>query len=516
MTRTRNSATPGWSGPCGTPVQGQVMRRIAAVALGAALSMAALAPPSLAQAASGQSPQSDEGVSTGGYTVHSSTEVGYRFHERSGSPGMYETLVDLHQGPRVLNGDLSMQAQTPEGALLFDQLSISSFGWGGDPENALRVRAGKSTWYNFQASFRRDHNFFDYDLLANPLNPPSSTPSVPVLESPHEFATTRRMSDVDLTLLPQSRLSFRLGYSRNNMTGPSFSSIHDGTDALLSQPWNTTLNSYRLGADWRLAPRTVVSYDQFLDYYKGDTDASLFPLAPAALPGGAGTVSLGLPFDTDGRVPCSVPASATSLVDANGVLTNTACNGYFSYSRQQRIRTSAPTERVSLRSNYLHRLDLVASYSYSAASMNTPLTEAFDGLISRTFTRAFAGSGTASASRISNVTDLQATLYLNPHLRLIDKFYFWAYRIPENFTSSETDSNIPGAGTCLPPGCTLLVPLSATVPDVTTLLTQSSFNQDWKKRPDRAGVGRLQQTGGPHRIPLWRPRVRSFHRFCRG
>ena len=151
-----------------------------------------------AQSSSGQDPQ--EGISSGGYTIHSSTEIGYRFSDRTGNAGMYDTLVDLHQGPRFLEQTLSMQSQTHQG-MFFDNLFISSFGWGGEPENALRLRADKDKWYNFQASFRRDHNFFDYNLLANPLNPSSSTPSVPITDSPHEFASTRRMSDFDLTIL---------------------------------------------------------------------------------------------------------------------------------------------------------------------------------------------------------------------------------------------------------------------------------------------------------------------------
>ncbi len=177
-----------------------------------------------------------------------------------------------------------MQSQDHQG-VLFDDLNLNSFGWGGDPNNALRIRADKNRWYNLQGSFRRDQSFFDYDLLANPLNPPTSTPSIPALNSRHAFDTTRRMTDIDLTLLPQSRVSFRLGFSHNNMNGPSFSSIHLGTDAMLFQPVNTTMNSYRLGIDWRVAPRTVLSYDQFLDYYKGDTDAQLASFAPALLPG---------------------------------------------------------------------------------------------------------------------------------------------------------------------------------------------------------------------------------------
>ena len=186
---------------------------------------------------------------------------------------MYDTLVNLQTGPRFLDQTLSMQSLDHQG-MLFDNLYLNSSGWGGDPNNYLRLRADKNKWYNLQSSFRRDQNFSDYDLLANPLNPPTSTPSIPALNSPHQFDTTRRMSDVDLTLLPQSRLSFRLGYSHNNMTGPSYSSIHEGTDALLLQPWNTTMNSYRMGVDWRILPRTVLSYDQFLDYYKGDTDTN--------------------------------------------------------------------------------------------------------------------------------------------------------------------------------------------------------------------------------------------------
>src|SRR5207302_10770952 len=92
----------------------------------------------------------------------------------------------------------------------------------------------------------------------------------------HSFPT-RRSSDL-------STVDFRIGYSRNNMTGPSYSSVHEGTDALLYQAWNTTLNSYRVGADVKLLPRTVISYDQFLDYYKGDTSWSLAPFAQALLP----------------------------------------------------------------------------------------------------------------------------------------------------------------------------------------------------------------------------------------
>jgi hypothetical protein len=421
-----------------------------------------------------------EGVTSGGYLIHSSGEIGYRSSNVTGSGDMYDTLVNLQSGPRFLDQTLSMQSVDHQG-LLFDNLYLNSFGWGGDPNNVLRLRADKNKWYNLQGSFRRDQSFFDYDLLANPLNPPplpapgGSNPSIQEQNSPALFDTTRRMSDVDLTLLPQSRVSFRLGFSHNNMTGPSYSSVHEGTEGLLLQDWNTTMNSYRLGVDWRAAPGTVISYDQFFNYYKGDTDYGLAPFAPALLSTGT-PVELGLSIDTANKFPCAGTPAGTPLI-VGGVLTNNLCSAYFSYSRNQRIRTSTPTERISLRSNNIQRLDLIASYSYSSADMSTPLNENFAGLITRTNTLAFTGTGTAAANRVSNVLDAEATLHLTQHLRLIEKFYFWAYRIPQNGNFNELDYS------CAAPPCTLLsTPLTTpTTPGGTPTTILSSFNQTWKR-----------------------------------
>jgi len=421
-------------------------------------------------------PAEPDGVTAGGYQIHSSIELGYRSNDVTGSQDMYDTFVNLRTGPRILDQTLTMQSVDHQG-MPFDNLYLNSVGWGGDPNNYMRLRAEKDKWYNLQGSFRRDQSFFDYDLLANPLNPPTSTPSIPVLNSPHLFDTTRRMTDVDLTLLPQSVVSFRLGYSHNNMTGPSYSSIHEGTDASLLQGWNTTMNSYRMGVDFRIAPRTILSYDQFLDYYKGDTDYQLNPINEALLPTTTSTsVSLGLPIDTVNRVPCAVPTGQPSLI-VGETLTNVTCSAYSAYLRNQRIRTSIPTERISLRSNYFKMLEMLGSFSYSSATSSTPLDESFGGLITRTNTLAFTGTGTAAANRVSDVVDLEATLHLTQHLRLINKFYFWAYRIPQNGNFNELDYS------CAAPPCTLLSTAltTPTPPEGTPTLTLSSFNQTWTR-----------------------------------
>jgi hypothetical protein len=423
----------------------------------------------------GQTQPQPEGWENSGYVIHQSLEIGYRVSEISGSEQMYNTLVDLRTGPRLLEQSLSMQSQTHDG-LLFDNLFVNSYGWGGDPNNGLRTRIEKNKWYDFRANFRRDQQDFDYNLLANPLNPPTSNPNIPVNFSPHNFGTRRRMSDYDLTILPQSAISFRFGYSHNNMTGPSYSSVHEGTDALLFQDWNTTLNSYRFGADLKILPRTVLSYDQFLDYYKGDTTWQLAPFAQAVLPGTPGTVELGLPIDTVNKTPCAINPPATSLIDPTGTLTNLDCNAYFNYSRANRTRTSQPTERVSLHSSYLQRLELTASYAYSSADMNAPLNEFFNGLLQRSNIRQETVTGPGQATRISNVADFSVTLHLSEHFRLVDTFRFWAYRIPESFSSIETDWTCTNTSTC-----SLLTPISATAPSATNAANELSFNQNWKR-----------------------------------
>jgi len=419
-----------------------------------------------------------EGWENGGYVIHQSIEIGYRFSDVTGSEPMYNTLVDLRQGPRFLDQSLSMQSQNHDG-LLFDNLFVNSFGWGGDPDNGLRARVDKNKWYDFRANFRRDQTDFDYNLLANPLNPSTSNPNIPVPTSPHLFATRRRMSDFDLTILPQSKIDFRVGYSRNNMTGPSYSSVHEGTDALLFQDWNTTLNSYRFGADVKVLPRTVISYDQFLDYYKGDTSWQLAPFAPALLPGGS-SVELALPIDTARNTPCA-PAAGQGLIDATGTLTNVACNAYFGYNRSNRIRTSTPAERLSLHSSYFQRFEVSASYSYSSADMDAPLDEFYNGLTSRTRLRQETVTGPGHATRISNVADFTVTAHVTEHLRVVDTFRFWSYRIPESFDSTTTDWTVPGSGSCAAPACSLLIPISATNQTVANALDQLSFNQSWKR-----------------------------------
>src|SRR6185312_5810852 len=170
------------------------------------------------------------------YNVHETLEVGYRKNWTTGNENTFDTFVDLGTGLRLLNYTLEMRSLNHQG-ILFDNLSFSNFGYGGDPDDVSRLHINKNKLYDFSLVFRRHKNFWDYNLLANPLNPvplttaspvslnPAAFPSFSVNNSPAALYLVRRMQDYDLMLLPQSRVRIRLGYSRYVNEGPSISSF---------------------------------------------------------------------------------------------------------------------------------------------------------------------------------------------------------------------------------------------------------------------------------------------------
>src|SRR6202046_4536365 len=137
-----------------------------------------LSPVARAQDDTGES----KGIDSGDYNIHQSIEFGYRANELNGNKDTYDTFVNLGQGVRLFDYTLEMRSLDHKG-LLFDDLSFSNFGYGGDPNDVSRLRIDKNKWYDFQLLFRRDKNFWDYNLFANPLNPATSKPTMSIVDS---------------------------------------------------------------------------------------------------------------------------------------------------------------------------------------------------------------------------------------------------------------------------------------------------------------------------------------------
>src|SRR5580700_1493942 len=151
------------------------------------------------------------GENSGDYNITQSFETGYRFSEVYGDIGEYRSDVNYGNGIRLLGSSLSIDSKDGHG-ILFDQILLNTLGLGNDPYQSASLEIQKNGLYRFDMLWRLD-DFYNPGLVgANNLD---------------QMNTQRRMQDHDLTLFPQSHFKVRLGYSRNDQTGPALSSVQE-------------------------------------------------------------------------------------------------------------------------------------------------------------------------------------------------------------------------------------------------------------------------------------------------
>jgi hypothetical protein len=422
------------------------------------------------------SAEESKGINSGDYNIHQVIEFGYRSSNINGNMNTYNTFENLGSGVRLFDFEVKMHALDHNG-LLFDNLTFSNFGYGGDPNNVSRMHVEKNKWYDFRLLFRRDKNFWDYNLFANPLNPAAlnpagslttgcfvgpptaafpqgapafcSNPAVAQNSSLHSLYLTRRMQDYDLTILPTSRIRFRLGYSRNRNEGPGLFTTDGGTISAFDETYSYTTNAYRAGVDVRILPRTTLSFDEFLSYYKQDNividnpavNPGNFGFVLGTVPGQgtpAGTpVDLGNIWSTQTAAetfPCATPIVAGTTNTANPT-----CNAYLSYSQVGNPRNFMPTERFRFQSNYFKNFETSGSFGYSTSDNRIPdFLETVNGFTARSAERGSTTGGPANAKRISVNADWTGTYAITEKLRILDFFRYDNWRIPGMWDTAET------------------------------------------------------------------------------
>jgi|GEM_PF-538634 hypothetical protein len=349
-----------------------------------------------------------------GYSIHESVDVGGRIASISGSGAMYDTLVNLQTGPRLLGETFEMRARPETKHTLFDSLRAIGNGLGGDPYNFAKLDFSKGKIYEFSGLFRRDRQYFDYDLLGNPniqsglSIPYGKTAGVPtasslawpqVMQSPVMFNTVRRMTDTNLTILPLSKVTFRAGYSQNIFQGPTLSPGESvgKYDSLLSEYQRNSTDDFTGGIDWKPVRDTKLTFEEEVDHYKAN---SYFTLAPSdfivqELDGTP--VSLG---DWDSQAAYGIGACITGsmgsgytnsthytilsapLTTGGLPVINPACDVATSYLRSQPTRILYPTEIFRLQSASIKNISMNGDFRYTSANMNLPnYYENFQGLL---------------------------------------------------------------------------------------------------------------------------------------
>jgi hypothetical protein len=405
-----------------------------------------------------------------GYVIHQSVDLGGRIANATGSQAMYSNLVNLQTGPRVQNETFEMRALPGQKNTLVDSLSAVGSGFGGDPVNFARMSASKGRLYEFTGLFRRDRRYFDYDLLGNPNIP--SGQSIPIgpsnastgsfawpqtLQSPFMFNTVRRMTDINVVLMPLSTFTYRIAYSKNLMEGPSYSPSgyqFAKYNAVLAEYQRNNTDDITTAVDWKPVRGTMVTYEQQITHYKGD---SFFTLAansliaqeadgtPVAIndfdslsPYGIGACNTGSMGTAYTNATTYTIFSAPNLPGGRPVI-NPACAVVTSYLRSQPTRSLFPTEVLRVQSASLKNLSINGNVRFTDANMHLPnYYDSYQGLNGPT--RMLTYIGNAQATRQVLAADLGGVWQATSKFSLGDQISFSSMHQPGTtiFTGATT------------------------------------------------------------------------------
>jgi hypothetical protein len=461
---------------CSTRATAGCFSRCIAGAAGVALLLA------VSGRASAQADQAPAPAVQNGYAVHNTVDLGGHIANIYGSGAMYDTLINIHSGPRVLGQTFTMHALPGTKHGLFDDLSAFSSGFGGDPNNYAKMDISKGKLYEFSGIFRRDRQYFDYDLLGSVNLPTMQVPYVQVTgvnpaagaaslawtqptDSPVMFNTVRRMTDLNLTILPLSRVTFRVGYSQNIFQGPTVSpgrSIGKYDDLLDEYQRNST-DDFLGAADWKPWQHTKITFEEQVDHYKADSYFTLDPSTFIAQEGDGTPVSLGnydatsQPYTSaacntasmgSAYVPAagSTPASYTIFSAPNTPggrpIVNAACDVVTSYLRSQPTRIIYPTEILRLQSSSIRNISLNGDFRYSVGNSHLPNyyenLAGLDGTI-----RSATTTGSATAQRRVVALDYGMTWLATKKISLSDQVTYTNFHQPGNVTLAGSTLNTP-------------------------------------------------------------------------
>ena len=407
-----------------------------------------------------------------GYTVHEAVDVGGHMTNVMGSPAMYDTLVNMSSGPRILGETFELRAMPGTKNPLLDSFKAYAGGLGGDPYSFAKVNFYKGKTYEFSGLFRRDRQYFDYDLLGNPNIVPNSIaigPSEaptgtfawgPVNQSPVMFNSVRRMTDTSLTLFPLSTFTYRVSYSRYNFEGPSLSPSYAIAkyDALLSNYQRNSIDDFTGSMEWKPVQGTRLSFEEQVSRYKAD---SYFILAPSTMVaqeadgrrvaignwdsqapygiGGCNTTSMGAAYTN----PTTYTIFTAAQVGSSLPVINAACSVVTSYMRSQPTRILSPTEIIRLQSSSIKNVTMNGNVRYTTGTMDlSHYYEGVTGLMGAI--RQISYNGYAKAHRAVIAADYGFIWQATPWFTLSDQ---------ANFSNAQDPgySNLPIATTLSTP-----------------------------------------------------------------
>jgi hypothetical protein len=218
------------------------------------------------------------GEDKGDYNITNSFEAGYRWRTVDGNLGKYRSDVNFGNGIRLLSSSFTMNSKDGHGHY-FDELLLNTLGLGNDPYEFANFRVQKNKVYRYDLLWRENDYF---------------NPALTISNGEHLINTSRRFYDQSLTLLPQSKLRFFLGYGRNSQSGPALTTLqfpdNRGDEFPLFSNIRRVQDEYRLGGEFDVAGVKLTVLRGW-EHFKDDTTDSDNQLLPGNNPADAVTLT---------------------------------------------------------------------------------------------------------------------------------------------------------------------------------------------------------------------------------
>ena len=218
-----------------------------------------------AQQTAAPSPETPAQNTIGDYNLTQSFEAGYRALSVTGNDASYQSMVNYGNGLRLFDSDVEASSKDGHG-WLFDQLSLKTEGLGDDPYESAVFRVEKNGWYEYDMNWR----------LSDYVNPGLTT-----VNGIDAANLQHRSQDHELTLLPQSRVKFLLGYSRVSEDGPELTTNSDSYFDATANPGlfvpavfqniRRTEDEYRAGIDAKVGGFKINILHDW-EFFRDDTN----------------------------------------------------------------------------------------------------------------------------------------------------------------------------------------------------------------------------------------------------
>lgn len=210
------------------------------------------------------------------YNIVNSFETGYRFLSLSGNQNKYRSDQNFGSGVRLLSSFVGVNSKEGHG-LLFDEFVLSTQGLGGDPYESASLRVQKNRIYEYSLLWRKN-DYFNPGLVTNGG------------QGQHLLDTATTLQDNNLTLFPQSKVKFFLGYSRSMYDGAGISTLPSPISSSDFVPVLTNVrqvqNEYRIGGEfrfWGMTLNWLRGWQDFKDDSTGQVNHGTSPYWQVAL-----------------------------------------------------------------------------------------------------------------------------------------------------------------------------------------------------------------------------------------